>query len=153
MSSTIHHRAGAALALGVFATMTAVSACAGPGDAPAATAAPVTAAASTAGAASSAPTAFRDGTYTERGGYQSPGGPESVSVTLGVAQGLVTAVKVVGSGGTPNAQHYQSAFASGVSGAVVGKPLAGLSVGATSGSSLTPKGFDAALDKIRADAA
>jgi len=93
------------------------------------------------------------GTWTETGDYQTPGGQESVTVTLTAKSGVVTAVKVTGSGGSPNSQQYQSAFISGISSAVVGKPLATLDVGAVSGSSLTGNGFDAAVEKIRADAA
>ena len=93
------------------------------------------------------------GTWTETGDYQTPGGQESVTVTLTAEDGVVTAVKVTGSGGSPNSQQYQTAFISGISAEVVGKPLSTLDVGAVSGSSLTGRGFDAALEKIRADAA
>ncbi|WP_375387753.1 hypothetical protein [uncultured Amnibacterium sp.] len=93
------------------------------------------------------------GTWTETGAYTTPGGQESIEVTLTVEKGTVTAVSVQGSGGSPNSQQYQVAFASGISAEVVGKPLATLDVGAVSGSSLTGQGFDAAVEKIRADAA
>jgi uncharacterized protein with FMN-binding domain len=105
------------------------------------------------GASSGTGSADATGTWTETGTYQTPGGQESVTVTLSVRSGSVTAVKVTGSGSTPNSQQYQSAFESGISAAVVGKPLATLDVGAVSGSSLTGNGFDAAVEKIRADAA
>ncbi|MCU1472134.1 hypothetical protein [Amnibacterium sp.] len=95
----------------------------------------------------------KDGTYRGAGDYETPGGPESVTVTLTVRSGIVRAVQVTGSGTTPNAQHYEAAFESGISGVVVGKKLAGLTVGAVSGSSLTGQGFDAALDAIRREAA
>ena len=98
-------------------------------------------------------TSHASGRWTETGDYQSPGGQESVTVTLTAKDGTVTAVKVTGSGGSPNAQQYQSQFESGISAAVVGKPLATLQVGAVSGSSLTGNGFNAAVEKIRADAA
>lgn len=101
--------------------------------------------------ATSAPDAT--GTWTETGDYQTPGGQESVQVTLTAKSGTVTAVKVTGSGGSPNSRQYQSQFISGIDAAVVGKPLATLQVGAVSGSSLTGQGFNAAVDKIRADAA
>jgi uncharacterized protein with FMN-binding domain len=93
------------------------------------------------------------GTWTETGDYSSPGGQESVTVTLTAKDGTVTAVKVTGSGDSPNARQYQSAFISRISAEVVGKPLATLEVGAVSGSSLTGNGFNAAVEKIRADAA
>jgi len=108
--------------------------------------------------ATAAPTAApagpaKDGTYRATGDYDTPGGPESVTVTLTVKAGTVRAVHVTGSGTTPNAQHYEAAFESGISGVVVGRKLAGLTVGAVSGSSLTGIGFDAALDTIRREAA
>lgn len=93
------------------------------------------------------------GSWTETGDYQTPGGQESVAVTLTAKDGTVTAVKVTGSGSTPNSQQYEAQFESGIAAAVVGKPLATLQVGAVSGSSLTGAGFDAAVAKIRADAA
>ena len=108
---------------------------------------------SAAGEAEASASSTASGTWTETGTYQSPGGQESVTVTLTAKDGTVTAVKVTGSGSTPNAQQYQAAFESGISGEVVGKPLATLQVGAVSGSSLTGNGFNAAVEKIRADAA
>lgn len=93
------------------------------------------------------------GTWTESGEYQTPGGQESVKVTLTAKDGVVSSVTVVGSGGSPNSQRYQAAFISGVSGEVVGKQLSTLQVGAVSGSSLTGNGFNAAVDKIKSDAA
>ena len=102
--------------------------------------------------AGSGATSTATGTWTQSGDYQTPGGTETETVTLSAKDGVVTAVSVTGSGNSPNAVQYEKAFASGVSAAVVGKPLATLKVGAISGSSLTPNGFNAAVEKIRADA-
>lgn len=95
---------------------------------------------------------FADGTYTADGNYVAPSGPESVTVTLTIADGDVSAVEVVGHATDPEAQSHQADFVGGISAAVVGKPLAGLSVDRVAGSSLTGKGFNQALDAIRADA-
>ena len=108
---------------------------------------------SAAGGTGATAAADASGTWTETGDYQTPGGQESVEVTLTAEDGTVTAVKVTGSGGSPNSQQYQAAFISGIAAEVVGKPLNGLEVGAVSGSSLTGQGFNAAVEKIRADAA
>jgi uncharacterized protein with FMN-binding domain len=135
----VRSRSAAAAALGLAALGLLTGCSATESGASAATAAP-------AGPA-------KDGTYRGTGDYETPGGPESVDVTLTVRSGIVRAVQVTGSGTTPNAQHYEAAFASGISGVVVGKKLAGLTVGAVSGSSLTGQGFDAALDVIRREAA
>lgn len=131
----------AAVAIGVLASCSTETAA---GD---------TGGAGTAASSGTSSSSSASGTWTETGTYTTPGGQESVSVTMTAKAGTVTAVKVTGSGGTPNSRQYQSAFESGISGAVVGKPLATLKVGAVSGSSLTGNGFNAAVEKIRADAA
>ncbi len=99
-----------------------------------------------------AATSFSDGTYTADGDYFAPSGPESVTVTVTVADGTVTDVEVVGHATDREAKDHQADFAGGIAAAVVGKPLAGLSVDRVAGSSLTGQGFNAALDAIRADA-
>ncbi len=103
--------------------------------------------------APAADASFTDGTYTADGGYVAPSGPESVTVTLTIADGTVTAVDVVGHATDLEAKSHQADFIGGISAAVVGKPLAGLAVDRVAGSSLTGKGFNAALDTIRTDAA
>ncbi|WP_375400033.1 FMN-binding protein [uncultured Amnibacterium sp.] len=111
-------------------------------------------AASSSGASSSGASSsgYTDGTFTQTAPYQTPGGQETVTVTATLKSGTVTAVKVTGSESTPNAKHYVEAFAGGVGGQVVGKKIADLKVGAIAGSSLTPKGFNAAVAKIAAAA-
>jgi hypothetical protein len=108
---------------------------------------------SAAGEAAASASSDATGTWTATGNYQTPGGPESVTVTLTAKDGTVTAVKVTGSGGDANTKQYQAMFIGGIQAEVVGKPLATLEVGAVSGSSLTGDGFNAAVDRIRSDAA
>lgn len=110
------------------------------------------------GAGSSAGTdsssgAYADGEYTAEGSYRSPGGTESIGVTLTVEDDVVTAVKVSPEATSGNAKEYQTRFASGISGEVVGKELATLSVDKVAGSSLTGQGFNDAVEEIRGDAA
>ncbi|GEM00019.1 FMN-binding protein [Cellulomonas terrae] len=95
---------------------------------------------------------FADGTYTASGSYESPAGPETVGVSITLADGLVTAVEVTPEATNPASQKFQNQFASGVADVVVGQPIEGLTVDAVSGSSLTPEGFNAALVEIAADA-
>jgi uncharacterized protein with FMN-binding domain len=97
-------------------------------------------------------TTFKDGTYTELGRYTSPGGASAVAVTLTLKQGVVTALKVVPKAENPTASGYESQFASGVGGTVIGKPISALNVTVVSGSSLTSQGFDAAITAIEAKA-
>lgn len=95
---------------------------------------------------------YADGTYAATGSYESPAGPETVGVSVTLADGLVTAVTVTPEATNPASQKFQNQFASGVADVVVGQPIDGLSVDAVSGSSLTPEGFNAALVEIAADA-
>lgn len=118
---------------------------AGAGSASSAAAAP---SASTAGSAA----ALKDGTYSATGDYRSPGGPSAVAVTVTLKSGTITAVQVKPAADNPTARQYESQFASGISGVAVGKPIAGLQVGAVSGSSLTSQGFEKALATIRSKA-
>lgn len=95
---------------------------------------------------------YADGTYTATGSYESPAGPETVGVSITLADGVVTAVEVTPEATNPASQKFQTGFASGVADVVVGKPIEGLTVDTVSGSSLTPEGFNAALVEIAADA-
>lgn len=97
--------------------------------------------------------ALADGTYSATGDYQSPGGASAVAVTVTLKSGTITAVKVAPKAENATAQQYEAQFAAGVAAVAVGKPIAGLQVGAVSGSSLTSQGFEAALATIRTEAA
>ena len=98
-------------------------------------------------------TNFKDGTYTTTGTYQSPGGPDALDVTLTIANNVVTDTLIVEKPGDPISQRWQDKFASGYKAQVVGRNLADLNRTNVSGSSLTPKGFDDALNQIRSQAA
>ena len=96
---------------------------------------------------------YTDGEYTESADYQSPNGTEEISVTVTLADGVITAVEVVGDGDNPNSKLYQSKFAGGIADVVVGKSIDDISVDKVAGSSLTSAGFNDAIDAIKADAA
>lgn len=97
---------------------------------------------------------YTDGTYTADGTYTSPGGTETISVTLTLADGVVTDVAVDNSATTnPNSLRYQGEFISGIAAEVVGVPIDEIDVDRVGGSSLTSEGFDAAVATIRAEAA
>lgn len=95
---------------------------------------------------------FKDGTYTETGTYATPGGQESVVVTVTLAQGVITATSVEGSGGNGNTIEYQGKFIGGYKDLVVGKKIDDVSLSRVSGSSLTSQGFNNAIDAIKKDA-
>ena len=96
---------------------------------------------------------YTDGEYTESADYQSPNGTEEVTVTVTLADGVITAVEVVGDGDNPNSKRYQGEFADGIGDVVVGKNIDEISVDKVAGSSLTSAGFNDAIDAIKADAA
>ena len=96
---------------------------------------------------------YTDGEYTESADYQSPNGTEEVEVTVTLADGVITAVEVVGDGDNPNSKRYQGEFADGIGDVVVGKNIDEISVDKVAGSSLTSAGFNDAIDAIKADAA
>lgn len=93
-----------------------------------------------------------DGTYSSTGGYQSPNGPETVVVTLSIADGIVTAASVEPQASNATSSRYQGQFAGGIADEVIGKPLAEVRVTRVAGSSLTGGGFNKALEQIRAQA-
>lgn len=95
---------------------------------------------------------YTDGTYTATGNYLSPGGAESIGVTLTLKDGVVTSAAVQTMGRERESREMQKAFAGGFKTYVIGKSIATLSVDKVSGSSLTPKGFNDAVVKIRAQA-
>jgi uncharacterized protein with FMN-binding domain len=105
-----------------------------------------------AGATRSAPASSRgstyaDGRYTATGEYGSLPSSIGVSVTLG--DEVVTAVEVTPHATNPTSRDYQERFADAVPERVIGRPIDEVRVGRLAGSSGTPDGFNAAIEKIR----
>ena len=109
-------------------------------DSPASTSTPSTSSSSTA--------TLKDGTYSATGSYQTPGGVESIGVKITLTDGTITDASVTQEGKTGEAQEFQAAFASGFKSQVVGKKASEVSLTRVAGSSLTPNGFNNALDDI-----
>lgn len=97
--------------------------------------------------------AYTDGTYTADGAYQTPETVEEISVTLTLADGVVTAVEVTGDPQAPETEQYQGAFIDGIESEVVGVAIDDLNVSKVAGSSLTSGGFNAAVEDIKEQAA
>lgn len=97
--------------------------------------------------------AYADGTYTAEGSYATPETVEQISVTVTLADDVITAVEVTGDPQAPETEQYQGAFISGIEAEVVGKDIDEISVSRVSGSSLTSAGFNDAIDAIKAEAA
>lgn len=97
----------------------------------------------------------KDGTYTAIGSYQTPGDEdsggavtESISVTLTLKDGIVVDSTLEKKAKDQKSVLYQGVFAANYKTFVVGKKLTDIKVGIVSGSSLTGKGFNAAVAAI-----
>ena len=95
---------------------------------------------------------YADGTYTSSGSYQTPETVETISVTLTLDNDVITEVNVIGDPQARETQQYQGQFIGGISDVVVGKNIDEISVSRVAGSSLTSKGFNSAVDKIKSEA-
>lgn len=95
---------------------------------------------------------YTNGTYTQTGQYTSPAGAESVVITLAIENDVVTRATFKGEAVHPTSKIVQAKFAAGFETEVIGKPIDTLSLGVVNGSSLTPKGFNDAVTKIKAEA-
>ncbi|MBU4464913.1 MAG: hypothetical protein KKH75_03595, partial [Actinobacteria bacterium] len=142
--------AGALTLAGCSAGTTAESAATTETPASTAATAPTTGATSSAADASS--TTYANGTYTASGSYQTPESVEQVSVTVTLADDVVTAVEVNGTPTTSESKQYQSRFIGGISSEVVGKDIDQISVSRVAGSSLTSGGFNQAIEEIKSEA-
>ena len=94
---------------------------------------------------------YADGTYTASGSYQTPETVETISVTP-LDNDVITEVNVIGDPQARETQQYQGQFIGGISDVVVGKNIDEISVSRVAGSSLTSKGFNSAVDKIKSEA-
>jgi len=95
---------------------------------------------------------YADGQYEAVGQYTSPGGGETIDVSITLEDNIITDVVVVPNAQLPISVRYQGQFTSGVADAVIGKNINEVQLDVVSGSSLTPIGFNNALDQIRAQA-
>lgn len=96
---------------------------------------------------------YTDGTYTAEGAYQTPETVETISVTLTLADDVVTDVEIVGDPIAPETERYQGQFIAGIADVIVGKKLDDLDVDRVAGSSLTSGGFNQAVVGVKDQAA
>jgi hypothetical protein len=97
--------------------------------------------------------AFRDGQYTATGVYTSPGGAESIDVVITLEDNLVVDATVTPNASLPISINYQTMFVDNYQELVLGKNISEIQLDVVSGSSLTPKGFNNALEQIKVQAA
>jgi hypothetical protein len=95
---------------------------------------------------------YKDGMYTAIGSYTSPGGPEEVGVTLTLRSGIIIDSFFTPRAELPISVNMQKVFSENYKQFVVGKSIRELKLSKVSTSSLTPIGFNDALDKIRVQA-
>jgi uncharacterized protein with FMN-binding domain len=94
---------------------------------------------------------YRDGSYTADGLYG--GLPSRLTVTLTITNDKIEGVSVQTHATDPTSLDLQRRFAQAVPAVVIGRPLADVHVGKLAGSSVTPDGFNAAVERIRLQAA
>jgi uncharacterized protein with FMN-binding domain len=97
-------------------------------------------------------TSYKDGSYTAEGTYQSPADLEHVTVTVTLKDGVITDTVFAGTSPVGKSQRYMDTFSSDYKPLVVGKKLSDVQLTKVSGSSLTPIGFNNALEKIKQQA-
>jgi uncharacterized protein with FMN-binding domain len=95
---------------------------------------------------------YQDGTYTATGTYTSPGGTEEVTITLTIADDVITAATAEGGATRPPSSQYQSEFVNNFAALIIGQDIDDVSLDKVAGSSLTSGGFDAAVETIKTDA-
>lgn len=95
---------------------------------------------------------YKDGTYSAIGSYMSPGGPDQIKITVTLSGDVITSVSGVNMAGDARSVKYEDRFLSGFESLVVGKKISEVFLTKVSGASLTPKGFNDAINQIKASA-
>ena len=104
----------------------------------------------TPGSPSSRRSKYADGTYTATGQYG--GLPSSIGVTVILVDDVITAVTVTPRATDPTSLDYQTRFAQAIPALVVGRNIDEVHLSKVAGSSGTPDGFNAAIQRIKAEA-
>lgn len=89
-----------------------------------------------------------DGTYEAKGEYTSPAGKETIDVKITIKDGLVETAEMTPNAVNPGSVKFQGIFKDNFKAQVVGKKISEIKLDKVSGSSLTPKGFNDAIQKI-----
>ncbi len=99
-----------------------------------------------------APSIYKDGTYSATGNYFSPGGAEEIKIEVTLKGDVIVDAKAEPQAFRPNSIKFQGIFTANFKPLVVGKKISEVQLTKVSGSSLTPKGFNDALAKIKVQA-
>lgn len=95
---------------------------------------------------------YKDGVYDVKGDYVSPGGPEQLDVQITLKNNVVVDSTVTSLATRPQTQRFQGIFIQNYKPMVIGKNIDEVHLTKVSGSSLSPGGFNDALEKIKAQA-
>jgi uncharacterized protein with FMN-binding domain len=93
---------------------------------------------------------YADGTYNATGQYGSL--PSSIDVAVTLVDDVITAVTVTPHATDPTSLDYQTRFARAIPALVVGRNVDEVNLSKVAGSSGTPDGFNAAIQRIKAQA-
>lgn len=96
--------------------------------------------------------AYVDGEYSADGQYSSPAGAENVSLTVTIEGGVIVDASFEADSEHPTSQKLQQQFQEGFLEEVQGANIDEVDLDVVNGSSLTPKGFNDALEKIKSEA-
>jgi uncharacterized protein with FMN-binding domain len=102
------------------------------------------------GSPSSRCSRYADGTYNATGQYGSL--PSSIGVSVTLVDDVITAVTVTPRATDPTSLDYQTRFAQAIPALVVGRNIDEVNLSKVAGSSGTPDGFNAAIQRIKAEA-
>ncbi len=91
---------------------------------------------------------IKDGAYEATGEYTSPAGPEVVPIKLTLKNGVIDSIEFNQKVTNPGSIKFQGMFKEGYKAQVIGKKITEVKLDKVSGSSLTPKGFNDAIQKI-----
>jgi uncharacterized protein with FMN-binding domain len=133
--------------------MLLTAACGGGGDSPSASSTTTTpSGTATDGGSTSTTGTYKDGDYDAKASYPNPAGSSDVEVAVTLKGGKISAVTVTPEAENSTSKQFQTMFAGGIAGEVVGKSIDAINVTKVAGSSLTQLGFNKAIDQIKADA-
>jgi uncharacterized protein with FMN-binding domain len=96
--------------------------------------------------------AYKNGTYTATGNYTSPGGSQAITVTVTIANDTISDSSANPQPSDHESAQYQEIFADNYKQFVVGRNVDSVSLSRVSGSSLTSRGFNDALEQIKQQA-
>jgi uncharacterized protein YcfL len=96
---------------------------------------------------------YNNGTYEAEGNYMSPAGKEIVKVSMVVEGGKIMEMDLNVDTQNKTSEKYKGLFKAGINELVMGKSLEEITgFSQVNGSSLTPKGFQMAIEAIKAEA-